>query len=142
MLKVQAQEAKQQGNAEKPIWTGCFWELSTQVPTEAFKPAPTNFALKTLGKNSITIDDTTMTMKLKTITGNEIAIAPSGITLKTAAGSSLAITPSGITMQVSPAGPKLALDAKGAELSTPTGASVKLLGTMVSINGESLKVVG
>jgi hypothetical protein len=136
----------EQGNPNKPIWSGCFWELSAQVPTEAFKPLPTNFVLKTVGKSLISIDDSTMTMKFKTVNGNEISITPVGISMKTSTGASLSIAASGITMQVSPTGPKLSMTPTTVELTTglppPAGSSVVLQGPQVSINGESFKVIG
>lgn len=47
----------EQGNAEYPIWTGCFWGSTVELPEMAIaSPPPTpNMVFQTTGRNSITI---------------------------------------------------------------------------------------
>ncbi len=47
----------EQGNADHPIWTGCFWGNSAELPEKAFSsPSITpNMVLQTTGRNSITV---------------------------------------------------------------------------------------
>lgn len=47
----------EQGNPDFPIWTGCFWGLTAELPEMGIaSPPPTpNMVLQTTGRNSITV---------------------------------------------------------------------------------------
>lgn len=47
----------EQGNPDFPIWTGCFWGVTAELPEMgiASVPATPNMVLQTIGRNSVTI---------------------------------------------------------------------------------------
>jgi uncharacterized protein involved in type VI secretion and phage assembly len=76
----------EQGNSDYPIWSGCFWGSSDDVPPMALAgpPGQQTIVLQSVGGNILMISD---------------APGPSGgILLKTSSGSSLAINDTGITI--------------------------------------------
>jgi uncharacterized protein involved in type VI secretion and phage assembly len=76
----------EQGNSDYPIWSGCFWGSSDDVPPMALAgpPGQQTIVLQSVGGNILVISD---------------APGPSGgILLKTSSGSSLAINDTGITI--------------------------------------------
>ena len=78
----------EQGNPEKPIWSGVWWGATPQVPTDVFTPVPwKKLMIKTEGGTTFILDDTPIT---------------GGITLKTASGQVLKMTATGIELTFSP----------------------------------------
>lgn len=47
----------EEGDPSRPIWTGTFWQTSSDVPAEAAKDEPTTRLWKTPGKGLIQFDD-------------------------------------------------------------------------------------
>lgn len=47
----------EQGDADYPIWTGCFWGITAELPEMGIvSPPPTpNMVLQTTGRNSVTV---------------------------------------------------------------------------------------
>ena len=75
----------EQGNKNYPIWSGCWWGSSSEVPSQALagSPAQPNVVLQTQGQHSIVLSD---------LPGGP------GITLSTAAGAKIVINDTGITI--------------------------------------------
>jgi hypothetical protein len=75
----------EQGNKNYPIWSGCWWGSSSEVPRDALagSPAQPNVVLQTQGQHSIVLSD---------LPGGP------GITLSTAAGAKIEINDTGITI--------------------------------------------
>jgi hypothetical protein len=101
----------EQGNSDWPIWVGCFWGSSAEVPSLAktVPPAVPGITLQTTLQNGIVISD------LPGPTG--------GIMLKSTTGSSVIVNDTGVY------------------LSNGKGASITLIGNVVSINGSALTVM-
>ncbi len=101
------------GDPNKPIWSGCRWGSSSDVPSQAQEglPVSPSIILQTIGQNSIVICD---------LPGPTF-----GITL-TCGATSIAITAEGVTILA----PKLEV----------TAAQIKLTG-ITDINDGALKVV-
>lgn len=100
----------EQGNPDYPIWTGCFWGTSAEVPKPASQGNPANpsIVLETVQQNMIVISD--------------VPGPKGGITLKIASGASIEINSTGITIK------------------NGQGASISLKGTSVKINDTALVV--
>ena len=79
----------EQGDPDYPIWTGCFWGTSAELPEMGLaSPAPTpNIVLQTTGRNSLTIHGTPgggLTLSAgpsASPTSPRISITPAGITI-------------------------------------------------------------
>ncbi|MBX7167966.1 MAG: phage baseplate assembly protein V [Pirellulales bacterium] len=100
----------EQGDPDYPIWVGCFWETSAEMPSCARStPAQIpSLTVQTPLQHSIQISD------LPGPTG--------GIQLRTPLGAKIVVTNELI------------------EISNGTNASIKLVGPTVSINGTALTV--
>ena len=96
------------GDPDYPIWSGCWFGSSAEVPPVMLAPPYKKFLIKTEGGNSILLDDTP---------------GVGGITLETSGGQKIAVTATGI------------------EIDNGQGASIKLTGPQVSINGGALEVI-
>ena len=85
------------GNIDKPIWTGCFYAMASEVPSLA-APAvgPLGcFIMQTMGQTTFMISDVpgpTGGILLKTKTGAMIAINETGITITNGQGATLTMT--------------------------------------------------
>lgn len=102
----------EQGNAEYPIWTGCFWgDGQNPATTAASQPGPTTLpSAKVLKTDSCTF------------------------TLDDAPGSG------GITIEFT-GGIKITMKQTGVEITNGMGASINLSGISVSINQGALEVM-
>ena|SRR5258708_23721103 len=101
----------EQGDTNHPIWTGCFWDTTADVPPVALagNPASPSIVLQTTQQNSIVISD------LQGPTG--------GIVLKSSTGASIIVNDTGIFIQ------------------NGKGASILLTGPTVNINSGTLTVI-
>lgn len=99
----------EQGDANHPIWTGCWWGTQTEVPSMATAgvPASPNILLQSVGQNFIVVSDTP---------------GGAGITLKMASGAMIVINDSGILLS----------NGQGATVSM-NGSTVAINGTALTI---------
>jgi uncharacterized protein involved in type VI secretion and phage assembly len=99
------------GSADRPIWVGCRWGTSSDVPTlaQAGLPVSPNIVMQTLGQNALVISD------LPGPTG--------GIMLKSATGASLIVNDTGIYIQ------------------NGKGASITMVGPTITVNNGALTII-
>jgi len=79
------------GDPDKPIWTGCFWGSALEVPPLALagNPASPSIVLQTTGQNTLVISDLPGPaggIMLKSLTGAMILINDLGITITNGKG--------------------------------------------------------
>lgn len=102
------------GDPDKPIWVGGFWGLAAEVPALALAPPPIppgqNIVLQSTAQNAVIVSDSPPTP----VTG--------GITLKSTTGASIVVNDSGIY------------------ISNGKGASIFLVGPVVTVNNGALVV--
>src|SRR5687767_7734692 len=101
----------EQGDPNYPIWSGCRWGATPDIPTLAFAglPISPSIVLQTAGQNAIVVSD------LPGPTG--------GIMLKSTTGAMILVNDVGIT------------------ISNGKGAMITLLGPTVTINNGALTIV-
>ncbi len=101
----------EQGNPDYPIWVGCFWGSTAEIPALALLTPPTTPAItfQTPLQNGMTISD------MPGPTG--------GIMLKSATGAALIVNDTGIYIQ------------------NGKGAAITLVGPTVTINNGALTVI-
>jgi uncharacterized protein involved in type VI secretion and phage assembly len=106
----------ERGDPGYPIWTGGFWGTVAEVPVLALAPAAIppgqNIVLQTTGQNTLALSDAPSSP------------ASGGIILKAASGAMIVVNDTGIT------------------ISNGKGASIALVGPVVTINSGALSVVG
>jgi Type VI secretion system/phage-baseplate injector OB domain len=106
----------EQGDPNRPIWTGGFWGATEEVPVLALAPPAIppgqNIVLQTTGQSSLILSDAAPTP------------ATGGIVLK------------------SPTGAMIVVNDTGIYISNGKGASITLIGPTVAINVSALTVVG
>jgi len=103
----------EQGDANRPIWTGCRWGAPTDVPPLAKlgNPADPNIVIQSLLQQSISISDTPPTP----VTG--------GIVLQSTTKAMIVVNDSGIY------------------ISNGKGAMITLIGTVIDFNGGALTIL-
>jgi uncharacterized protein involved in type VI secretion and phage assembly len=101
----------EQGNPDYPVWVGCFWGSTAEIPALALLTPPTTPAItfQTPLQNGMTISD------MPGPTG--------GIMLKSTTGAALIVNDTGIYIQ------------------NGKGAAITLVGPTVTINNGALTVI-
>ncbi|HWW59830.1 MAG TPA: phage baseplate assembly protein V [Thermoanaerobaculia bacterium] len=103
------------GDPDKPIWTGCFWGLEAELPTDATKASITNNPVSPSIVLQNTLQNVVIISDLPGPTG--------GITLRSLTGAKIVVNDTGIYID------------------NGKGASITLLGPTVTINNGALTVV-
>ncbi|SFF76454.1 hypothetical protein SAMN05518801_101344 [Novosphingobium sp. CF614] len=93
----------EQGDLNYPIWTGCYYHSTAEVPPLAMAGTPglSNFVIQTTGQNTLMISDTpgpTGGFLLKTLTGAMISINDIGITITNGKGATIMLTGPTVTV--------------------------------------------
>lgn len=87
----------EQGNPDKPIWSGCRWGAQSDIPplAHAGLPVSPNIVMQTAGQNTFMISDLpgpTGGLMLKSTTGASIIVNDTGIYIQNGKGASLIMT--------------------------------------------------
>ncbi len=87
----------EQGDPDYPVWVGCFWGTSAEVPmlSHLVPPAVPGITLQTPLKNGIVISDVpgpTGGIQLQTATGAMISVTDIGITISNGKGAIITMT--------------------------------------------------
>ena len=93
----------EQGDPDYPIWTGCFWGSSGEIPALALTvpPAVPGITFQTPLQNGITINDVpgpTGGLMLKSATGATIIVNDTGIYIQNGKGASIVMTGPTVTI--------------------------------------------
>ena len=106
----------ERGDPDYPIWTGGFWGVAADVPMAAHTPEPIppgqNIVLRTTGQNSFPVSDA------------PASPGGGGLVLKAAGGATIVVNDAGVI------------------ISNGKGATITLIGPIVSVNSGALTVVG
>jgi uncharacterized protein involved in type VI secretion and phage assembly len=87
----------EQGDPDYPIWSGCRWGSTADIPVLALAglPVSPNIVLQTAGQNTIVVSDVpgpTGGIMLKSMTGASIIVNDTGIYIQNGKGASLIMT--------------------------------------------------
>jgi hypothetical protein len=87
----------EEGDPDRPIWTGGFWGSAADVPALALigNPASPSIVLQTMGQTTLMLSDLpgpTGGIMLKTLTGAMILINDIGITISNGKGAMIQLT--------------------------------------------------
>lgn len=91
------------GDADYPIWTGCFYGSAAEVPAAAllYPPPVPAFTIQTPLQNSLTVSDLpgpTGGILIKSMTGATIAVNEIGITIQNGQGASIVMAGPSVTI--------------------------------------------
>jgi len=93
----------EQGDPDFPVWVGCFWGSTAEVPALALAapPALQNVVIQTTGQNALMISDVpgpTGGILLMSASGAMISISDIGITISNGQGASIIMTGPTVTI--------------------------------------------
>ncbi|BBZ67733.1 baseplate assembly protein [Mycolicibacterium insubricum] len=85
------------GDADYPVWVGCFWGSPAEVPaiTATVPPGVNGVSIQTQGGHVLTISDTpgpTGGILLRTTGGSMISVSEVGITITNGKGAAITLT--------------------------------------------------
>jgi len=130
----------EQGDPDYPIWSGTWWPSSEALPNVVQNPPYKKTVMVTEKGNQVILDDSTESGGITL----QIVGGQTSITLKSAGGEeSITVKAGGVgtvTLQTA-GGQKITLSTSGIELDNGMGASIKMEGPQVSINGGALAII-
>ncbi|HEX4666411.1 MAG TPA: phage baseplate assembly protein V [Chthoniobacterales bacterium] len=90
----------EQGDADYPIWSGCWWGSQAEIPPVLLAPPYKKVMLVTQGGNKIILDDTPGAggISLETSGGQKIKLTAAGIEIDNGRGAKIKL--SGPTVQI------------------------------------------
>jgi Type VI secretion system/phage-baseplate injector OB domain len=112
----------EQGDPDKPVWVGCRWGLQSDIPLAALggNPADPSIVIQSLLQNAIVISDLPPSVPPPVMP----PVPPTGgIILKSATGASIVVNDAGVF------------------ISNGKGASITMIGPMITINNGALVVI-
>ncbi|MDP9350891.1 MAG: phage baseplate assembly protein V [Chloroflexota bacterium] len=82
------------GDPDYPIWSGCWWGSSAEVPPLLLAPPYKKVMLRTEGGQTVILDDTPGIggITLETSSGQKLVISATGIEITTGQGGSIKLT--------------------------------------------------
>lgn len=91
------------GDPDYPIWVGCRWGASSDVPSLAHAglPVSPNIVMQTAGQNTLVISDLpgpTGGIMLKSLTGASIIVNDTGIYIQNGKGASITLVGPAVTI--------------------------------------------
>lgn len=85
----------EQGNPDRPIWSGCWWGSLAEMPPTLLAPPPPSkkLMLRTEAGHTILVDDTPGVggITLETASGAKIAVTGTGIVIDNGMGASITL---------------------------------------------------
>ena len=88
------------GDPDYPIWSGCWFGSTAEIPPILLAPPYKKFLIKTEGGNSVLLDDTPGTggITLETSGGQKIVVSATGIEIDNGQGASIKMTGSRVAI--------------------------------------------
>ncbi len=145
------------GDPDYPIWSGCWWGSSAEMPPVLLSEPYKKVMLKTESGHSILLDDTSGSggITLETSGGQKIVMDSNGIEItkgqvikiEASGGQKIVIDSNGIQITngqeiklETSGGQKMVISSSGIEITNGQGASIKMSGSQVTINNGALEV--
>lgn len=82
------------GNPDYPIWTGCWWGDTTEMPAVLLAPPYQKVMVRTAGGHQVVLDDTPGTggITLETREGQRVQLAATSVEITNGLGASISLT--------------------------------------------------
>jgi len=136
----------EEGDVSRPVWTGTFWQQSSDVPAEAAISPPTTRLLKTPGGHLLEIDDKQDEERffLHHPAGTELEIDKDGIVkLTDAGGSTMTFDAKANKVIVEDSnGNKLTMEAAGTTVEDANGNKIEMASAGINVSGQKIVIKG
>lgn len=135
----------EEGDLNRPIWTGTFWQQDGDPPEEAAKDTPTTRMLKTPSGHILQLDDESGAEQIRVAhpQGAELVIDPDGtITVKDAGDNTLTLDAGGEVVLEDANGNTLTLNSSGIVLEDASGNKIEMAASGVTVKGQQIVVEG
>jgi len=135
----------EEGNKDKPIWVGVFWQQGSDVP-EATGGAPTRRLIKTVSGHLLMFEDAEgeEAITLRHSGGAEITIDPNGtITTTDGAQNSITMDAEAPSITISDAnGNTITTDSSGTVINDANGNSIELTASGITVKSAKITLEG
>jgi len=136
----------EEGNLERPIWVGVFWQQGADVPEEAAKTPPTTRVLRTPSGHVLQFDDADgeEQFRLAHPSGAEMIIDPQGtVNLTDASGNSVVLDAASNALTISDAsGNEIVMDSAGTTVSDSNGNKIVMAASGIDVKGAQIVLDG
>lgn len=136
----------EEGNLDRPIWVGTFWQQSGDPPAEAAVDPPTTRVLKTASGHILQFDDAEGAEQFRLVhpAGAEMTVDKDGTFLaKDAQGAQLILDANAGKVELKDAnGNVLTMDSSGTLLKDKNGNTVEMAASGVTVKGQQIVIEG
>jgi uncharacterized protein involved in type VI secretion and phage assembly len=136
----------EEGNVDKPVWVGVFWQQESDTPEEATLDIPTTRSIHTPSGHVLQFDDAggEERFRLAHPVGTEMTIDPNGtVELTDAVGNALTLDAENKKIVVEDSnGNTLTMDAKGTVIEDSNGNKIEMVGAGITVKGTTIKLTG
>ncbi|NTU41593.1 MAG: phage tail protein [Nitrospirales bacterium] len=136
----------EEGDINRPLWTGCFWQQTNDVPKDAQKETPTTRLLQTPGGHILQFDDEKdkERFRLHHPSKAEMVIDEKGvITLTDASGGKITLDADGKKIIVEDANNNVVtMDSSGTSLEDGNGNKIEMTSSGVTVKGQQVVIEG
>lgn len=135
----------EEGNVNKPIWTGTTWQQSDDVPQEAADRSPNMRELKTPSGHILSFDDTEGEEEIRLYhpADAELKIDPEGVVQITdAAGATLVMDAVGSSVEISDSnGNTIVMESSGTTVTDSNGNEIVMEGGGVKVTSSAVVTI-
>ncbi len=145
-VKAQVWVEFEEGDINRPIWTGTFWQQTDDVPKDAAKSEPTTQVLQTSSGHIIELEDKSgdERIRLHHMGGAELLIDNNGsITLTDANGATLTLDANAGEIKIEDAnGNSIKMTGNGTTIQDVNGNKIEMTASGITVQGQQIVVQG
>ena len=136
----------EEGDPQRPIWTGTFWQQEADVPSEAAKDEPTTRLIKTPTGHLLQFDDEDSKEKilLHHMSGSEISFDEKGsIAITDSGGAVITLNADSNELTVTDAnGNNLKMTSSGTTVEDANGNKIEMAASGITLEGQQIVIKG
>jgi uncharacterized protein involved in type VI secretion and phage assembly len=136
----------EEGNLDRPIWVGTFWQRDGDPPAEAAVDPPTTRVLKTASGHILQFDDAEGAEQFRLVhpAGAEMTVDKDGtVSTKDAQGAQLVLDAAAGKVELKDAnGNVLTMDAAGTKIKDKNGNTVEMAASGITVKGQQIVIEG
>jgi uncharacterized protein involved in type VI secretion and phage assembly len=136
----------EEGNVDKPIWVGVFWQQESDTPEEAAKAEPTTRMLRTPSGHVLQFDDASgeEQFRLAHPAGTEMTIDPQGtVNITDASGNAFTLDAENREVVIEDSnGNTITMDASGTVIEDSNGNTVQMAASGITVEGSKIVIKG
>lgn len=136
----------EEGNLDKPIWVGVFWQQSSDTPSEAALEEPTTRIIKTPSGHVLQFDDKSGEEQFRLFhpAGAELIVNPEGtVSYTDAGGSSITLDAEANAIVIEDSnGNTVTMDSSGTVVEDSNGNKIEMAAAGITVKGTKIVVKG